>query len=167
MLLVQHGRIASSLLREKIPHISRVFISRTDGIAFYDDVALASRDSAAAGASALFGLETSVAQMLSLGTVSTTVLYGQNQALGLARLDQFHLLGVVADARVDARMLMGCMAEVATRLGASHQREVEERQRREEELRSAQVAIEGELGVAMKRESQMVGASWRDRWNVA
>lgn len=167
MLLVQHGRIASSLLREKIPEITRVFISRTDGIAFYDDVALASRDSAAAGASALFGLEASVAHMLQLGPVSTTVLYGQAQALGLAKLDQLHLLGVIADARVDARKLMGSMSEVAARLGASHQHEMEDRRRREADLRRAQVEVEGELGASVQRESQMVGASWRDRWNVA
>ncbi|WP_061962492.1 roadblock/LC7 domain-containing protein [Demequina flava] len=100
MIIPKHGLLVAARLKRSVTGIERVIISRTDGIALYDDVPLAARDGAAALTAATVGLAATATSSFALGAARLAVLEGEAGSLVIAPVDAGHLLAVVLGADV-------------------------------------------------------------------
>ena len=96
MILPQHGRIAAMMIRRVVPQASRVLIARKDGIAFFDEATLLTRDAGAAATAAVLGLAQGVAEQMELGGLGTTSVECAGSLLTVIPLDGMHLIAVIA-----------------------------------------------------------------------
>lgn len=187
MLLQQHGRIASAIIRKHVEQVERVLIARTDGIAFYDDQALGTRESAAAVISSMLALDRGATQMFELGNVPESIVRGGDGTLVVQPFDSLHVIAGLLNGELRIDRLHEALEQLRAFITAPHDDDVRERQRREVQLRRAHTPVDlpGEFAdssgaarddtdearvqasaVQARSESQYAGVTWRDRWKI-
>lgn len=192
MLLLQHGRIASAIIRKHVQQVERVLIARTDGIAFYDDLALGTRESAAAVISTMLGLDKGATQMFELGSLRESIVRGRDGTLVVQPLDSLHVIAVLLNGDLAIDRLHEALEQLRRFISEPHDDAVRDRMRREEGLRRAHTPVDlpdeapeaddrppvpaAANSVAVSpaepdraqaaRGRQHAGLTWRDRWKI-
>ncbi len=119
MIVPKHGMLASARLRNEVAGVRRVMLSRSDGLAMYDDAKLGERDSGAALTATIQGIAQGSAKTLALGSVLFTVTMCDAGCVFVYPVDSAHLLAVVTDPKVDTGRLGDVVHSLLENLGTN------------------------------------------------
>lgn len=147
MILAQHGMIASAMIHRSTDGVDRVIIARTDGMPFFDDEALRSRDTGAAVTAAMHGIAGQVASFMCLGQMNVLTIHCEDRLLLLYPFDELHFIAVLASTGVNQGAVAGAVERFRRQAGVSHTAEHDKRVHLEAELRERQRLMEGQPAV--------------------
>ncbi|WP_061965090.1 roadblock/LC7 domain-containing protein [Demequina aurantiaca] len=85
----------------QFPGVTRVLLAGRDGVPFYDDLALAARDHAAAATASALGVGALICDGVKIGAMEGGVVFGRHGVLVYRPLESDFVLAVIATSTVD------------------------------------------------------------------
>jgi len=100
-MIQRHHAIAAAGELRALNGVTRVLLARRDGVPFYDDLSLASREHAAAATASAGGVMSVICGAAQLGSVEGGAVFGSHGVLVMRPLASEYVLAAVADGSVD------------------------------------------------------------------